>query len=146
MITSSHLATTLLYDMLCWWSLYLNKCVTALSSEDVGAPGATVTFSLDPILLNLEGGRYVGPLLPMPLAELVSDRRQQQQWQRKTGKGYGRGGSGGGGRGGGGDGEKSGGAGRGGAAGGGRRSGSTVRVQVRYDAHLPTLSIRDGEN
>ena len=33
-----------------------------------------MTFSLEPILLELEGERYVGPLLPMPLAELVSRR------------------------------------------------------------------------
>ena len=47
-------------------------CVTELSSEDVGAPGAMVPLSLDPILLGLEGGQYVGPLLPVPLAEMVS--------------------------------------------------------------------------
>ena len=29
---------------------------------------------LDPILLELEGGRYVGPLLPLPLAELVNGK------------------------------------------------------------------------
>ena len=76
MITTPHLATTLLYDVLCWWSLYLNRCVTASSSEDVGEAGETLLFSLEPILLNLEGGRYVGPLfpLPLPLAELVSGR------------------------------------------------------------------------
>ena len=31
-ITSPHLATTLLYDVTCWWSLYLNRCVKEFSS------------------------------------------------------------------------------------------------------------------
>ena len=75
MITSPHLATTVIYDVSRLCSLYLNRCVTASSSEDVGAPGSTVPFLLEPILLELEGGRYVGPLFPLPLAELVSRRR-----------------------------------------------------------------------
>ena len=37
-----------------------------------GALGGTVPFLLDTIPLELEGGRYVGLLLPMYLAELVS--------------------------------------------------------------------------
>ena len=53
MITSPHLATTLLYDVLRRWSLYLNRCMTASPSEDVGAPGAMVPFLLHPILLEL---------------------------------------------------------------------------------------------
>ena len=48
--------------------------MTVLYSEDKGEPGATVPFSLDPIFLKLEGGRYVGMLLPMTLAEVVSGR------------------------------------------------------------------------
>ena len=39
--------------------------------EDVGAPGSAAHFSLEPILLELEGGQYVGPLLPVLLKELV---------------------------------------------------------------------------
>ena len=34
-----------------------------------------VLLLLDPILLELESGRYVGPLLPLPLAKLFSGRR-----------------------------------------------------------------------
>ena len=56
-------------------SLYINRCVTVSSSEDIGVPGETVPFTLDPILLDLEGGNYVGTLLPLPLAELVSEIR-----------------------------------------------------------------------
>ena len=44
MITTPHLPKTFLYDVLRLWSLYLNRCVTALSSEDVGAAGSTATF------------------------------------------------------------------------------------------------------
>ena len=44
--------------------MYLKKCVTASSSEEVGAPGAMVPFLVEPILLDLEGGGHVGPLLP----------------------------------------------------------------------------------
>ena len=48
--------------------------MTALSLEDVGAPGATVPFLVEPILLKLEGGRYVEPLLTDTLVELVNER------------------------------------------------------------------------
>ena len=74
MIASPHLGTTLLYDVSRWWSLYLNRCVTESSFEDVGASVVTVPFLLDPILLKLEGGWYVVRLLPVPLVELVSGR------------------------------------------------------------------------
>ena len=119
-------------------------CVTALSLEDLGAPGATVPFLLEPILLELEGGHYVGPILPMPLAGLASGRRGGDSsgsgGSRKVGKGDVHSGGGGGRYGG-----KGGGADRGGASGGGGGSGSTARVRVRYDAHLPALSLQDGE-
>ena len=75
MITTLHLAKTLLYDMSQRWSLYLKRCVIASSSEDVWAAGETVPFSLEPILLELEGARYVGLLLTLPLADLGSGRR-----------------------------------------------------------------------
>ena len=48
--------------------MYLNRDVTASSSE-------ARPFSLKPILLELEGGRYMGLILTVPLAELVSGRR-----------------------------------------------------------------------
>ena len=38
----------------------------------VEAPGASAPFSIKPILINLEGGRYVGPILPGPLADLLA--------------------------------------------------------------------------
>ena len=74
MITTPYLATTLLYAVSRQWLLCLNSCVTALSSENIGTAGTTVPFSLDTILLKMEGGHYVGPLLPLPLTELVSGR------------------------------------------------------------------------
>ena len=52
----------------------INQCIMASYSEDVGLPGATVPFFIHTILLDLEGGRYVGPLLPGSLAYLVSGR------------------------------------------------------------------------
>ena len=36
------------------------------------APGYTVPFNLDPILLDMEGGRYVGPILPGVLKDLIT--------------------------------------------------------------------------
>ena len=157
MNTTLHLATTFLYNVSRWWSLYLDRCVTALSSEDVGATGETIPFSLEPILLKLEGGHYVGPLLPLPLADLVSGRRggsggtgggNGSGGNRKGEKEEGCGGGIGGGSGGGSGeyGGKSRGAVRGGASGGGGGAGSTARVQARYDVHLPALSLRDREN
>ena len=35
----------------------------------LGAPGATVPILIEPILLEMEGGRYVGVILPGLLAE-----------------------------------------------------------------------------
>ena len=72
MITSPRLVTTLLYDVSRRWSLYLNRCMTTSSSEDVGVPGAIVPFSVEPMLLELESWRYVGTLLPSTLTEMVS--------------------------------------------------------------------------
>ena len=45
------------------------------SVEDLVGPGETVPFLLNTILLELEGGQYVGPLFPAALAEQVSERR-----------------------------------------------------------------------
>ena len=56
-IKPPHLATTLIYDMPGRWSTYLNMCVAKSSLEDVGSPGAMSPFSLETILLDLEGGR-----------------------------------------------------------------------------------------
>ena len=46
----------------------------ASSSEDVEAPRSTVPLLVEPILLEVEGGRYVGQLLPDTVAELVIGR------------------------------------------------------------------------
>ena len=103
-ISSPHLATTLLYDVLRRWSQYLNMCVAASASEVEEAPGASVPFSLEPILVELEGGRYIGPILPAALADLVSGRRPEGGSAAKGGGGGGNGGNGGGGGSGGGGG------------------------------------------
>ena len=52
MITTPHLAKKNLYNVSRRWSLYLDRCVTALSSEDKGVAGATVPFLLEPILIE----------------------------------------------------------------------------------------------
>ena len=75
MISSPHLATTLLYDVSQRWSQYLNRCVAALDSEVVEALGASVPFSIEQILVELEGGHYIGPILLISLANLVAGRR-----------------------------------------------------------------------
>ena len=72
MISSPHLATTLLFDVSRRWNLYLNRCVAVFALETLDAPGCQVPFSLEPILAELEGGRYVGPILPPALGDLVS--------------------------------------------------------------------------
>ena len=129
--------------------------MTASSSEDVGSPGATVPFSLEPIFLELESGRYVEPLLLVPLEDLVSGRRGGSGRVGGGGNGGGRkeygGGGGGGSGGGGGDSEgrdrgRGRCAGRGGADGGVGGAVSNTRVRVRYDMHLPALYFRFGEN
>ena len=66
-ISSPHLATTLLFDVSRRWIQYLNRCVAASASEVEDAPGASFIFSLEPILVNLEGGRYTSPIPPAPL-------------------------------------------------------------------------------
>ena len=114
MIPSPHLATTLLSNVLWRWSLYLNRCVAASASESLDAPGCQVPFSLEPILAELEGGRYVGTILPPALVDLVS---------RANGRGGGGGGGGGGGSSGGGSSSGGGGGGGGGGNGGGNGNG-----------------------
>ena len=75
MISSPHLATTLLFDVLRRWSQYLNRCMAALASEVEEAPGANVPFLLEPILVKLEGGCYIGPIIPASLANLSAGRQ-----------------------------------------------------------------------
>ena len=73
MISSCHLAITLLFDVSRQWSLYLNRCVAALVPESLDALGSNVPFSLKPIMVKLEGGRYIVPILPTSLSELVAN-------------------------------------------------------------------------
>ena len=90
------------------------------------ATGASVPFSLEPILVYLEGGRYIGPILAVSPEKLVAERRPAGRGAPKSG----------------GD--------------GGSRTkktspkvaatGGTAQVKARYDAHLPYLSFWDGEN
>ena len=75
MISSPHLSTTFLYDMSRQWSHYLNKCMSASDSEVVEAPGGGVLFYLKPILVDLEEGCYIGPIIPISLVDLVAGRR-----------------------------------------------------------------------
>ena len=46
-----------------------------MDSEVAEATGDTVPFYPEPILVNLEGGRYIGPIFPASLAKLVAGRR-----------------------------------------------------------------------
>ena len=77
------------------------------------------------------GGHYISPILPDPLADLVAGRRPAGGSALKGGGG-------------------------GGGSGSGTQkqkisqpivaaSGGLTRVRVRYDAHLPSLSLWDGE-
>ena len=138
MISSPHLATTLIFNVLRRWNLYLNRCVAVSASESLDAPGCLAPFSLDPILADLEGGRYLRLILPMALGDLVS---------RSSGRCSGGGGGGSGSRG------SSGGGGDGGGGGGATSTkikysttGRDARVQVCYGVHLPALYLRNGEN
>ena len=129
-ISSPNLATTLLVDVSRRWSLYLNRYVAASTSGSLDALVFHVPFLLNPILSDMEGGRYMEPIITASLADLIHN----------TG---GRGGSGGGGGGGDSSGDCVGDTTN-------KRKASTAgedaRVPVRYDAQLPDLSLRDGEN
>ena len=70
-ISPPQLSTTLLFDVLWRWSLYLNRCVAALALESLDTLGCHVLLFLDPILAELEGGRYVVPILPASLADML---------------------------------------------------------------------------
>ena len=109
--------------------------MAASASEVEEAPRASVPFSLEPILVYLEGGRYIGPILPASLADLIVRRRPAGGSAPKGGSDSGNGGSSG-------DGIS-----------GFKKTfaivaatGGSVRVRVSYDSHLPSLSLRDGEN
>ena len=89
MILSPNLATELLFDVLWWCRQYLNRFVAALNSEVVEAPWGSIPFSLEPILVNLKEGRYIGPILPVSLFDLVTGRRPSGGGDPKSGGGGG---------------------------------------------------------
>ena len=61
----------------------------------VELPGDRVPFSLETILVDLEGGRYIGPILPVSLANLLTGRRLAGGGTPKSGGGGSNGGGGG---------------------------------------------------
>ena len=71
-ISSPRLATILLFDVSRWWIQYLNRCVVVSDSKVVEAPGGSVPFSLEPILVEREGGHYIIPIRPASLSDLVA--------------------------------------------------------------------------
>ena len=96
----------------------------------VEALGASVPFSLEQILVKLEGGRYIGPILPVSLFDLVTGRWSVGGGAPKIGGGGSNGGS------------------------GGRNKipltkvhamGGPAQVWARYDAHLPSMYFWDGD-
>ena len=149
MLSSPHLSRTLIYNVSRWWGLYLNKCGGAFYSKALEGPGANIPFLLEPIPFELKEGAYVGPILSVPLLDLIAVQRMSGSGRNGSGicdsgtfsdRSSG-GGGGGGGSGAGGDVfavkvKKVGAPGWGGGA----------RVWVRYDVHLPALPLWDGEN
>ena len=69
-------------------------CVAALAPEALEVPGVNFHFTINPILRELEVGIYVGTILPVPLADLLSGRRPGGDG--RDGGGSGSGSSGGG--------------------------------------------------
>ena len=72
LITYPYLSTTTIYKVLRRWIMYLNRCVDEYMSEALGAPEDTATFNLEPILLDLEGGSYVGTILTGALEDIIT--------------------------------------------------------------------------
>ena len=87
MISSPHLAATLLFDVSWRWSQYPNRCVEALDLEVVEVPGGSVPFSLEPILVDMEGGALHWNNPPsftgLPCRSRAARRREcPQEWRR----------------------------------------------------------------
>ena len=105
-------------------------CVDSSSSEALETLMTNTPFLLESILMEPEGWRYVVPILPGSLLDILAGRRQT------VSSGSGSGGSSGGG---------------GGSSTASKNqevgaSGEGIRVWMRYSAHLPVLSVRDREN
>ena len=75
MIRPPHLDTPLLFDVSRCRILHLNRRMASSSLEDLGAPRETAPFYLELIVLEMEGGLYMGPIFPEVLMQLVSGRR-----------------------------------------------------------------------
>ena len=69
--------------------------MAASASKVVEVPGDRVPFSLEIILVDMEGGRYIGPILPVSLADLLTGRRLAGRGAPKSGGGGSNGGGGG---------------------------------------------------
>ena len=95
MISSLHLATTLLYNVPWLWSQYLNRYLEASASEVVEVLGGIVPFSLESIPVDLEEGRYIIPIIKISLTDLVSGRRSAGSGAPRSGGGVSDGDSGG---------------------------------------------------
>ena len=100
----------------------------------IGRKGArgNGAISIEPIILDMGGGRYVGPLLPDTLAGLVSGRRSGSSSSSGSvsSSSVVNGGRGGG-------------AGQGGTSVGTGVSGVATRAHVCYEVHLLVLSLQD---
>ena len=133
-ISYHHLDTTLLFELLRQWRQYLNRCVAASAYEVVEALGASAPFSLEPIMVDLEEGCYICPILPASMTDLI--RTAGRSAPKSSGGG----------------GNSDGGSDDSGSSGNKKpltnvaATGGSSRVKVRYDAHLLSLFLQDGEN
>ena len=131
MISSPHLSMTLIYNVSWQCSQYLNRCVAASASEVLEVLGSSFPFSLESILVDLDGGRYVDPIFPTSLADLLADRRSAGSSSIRGGDG--------------GDGD-------GGSSGNIKpkpklgTTGGAARLRARYKARLTYLSFQYEEN
>ena len=78
MITYHNLSTILIFYVSHKCSQYLNWCVFESLSEELGDTVTVVTLLLGVISQELDGGRYVVPIFPSSLSELVSRRNSGQ--------------------------------------------------------------------
>ena len=120
-ISSPHLSTTLLFDVSRRCSQYLKRCVAASASDVVKVPGGSVPFYLKPILVDLEGGRYIDQILPDSLVDIIAGRRPEGGDSPKSNDG-----------GGGGSGTKK-------TLPKVAATGGSAQVKADYDVHLPYL-------
>ena len=67
------------------------------SFQGGGGAGGSIPFSLEPILVDLEEGRYIVPILSVSMADLVAGKRSADGGAPKIGGGRSNSGGGGGG-------------------------------------------------